>query len=122
MSYESEPKMRYSRPETRTSDRRAEPALHEPDELETDFEGALQRIADAVTDHLLRIKAVVGDRVIDPPWECLICGQASASLSGIMLHSSRHVANDETEPYPEDDFRRRIPAMIAANRAEHSDD
>lgn len=88
---------------------------HEPDDLEIDFERALQRIADAVAEQLLRIKAVVGDRSIDPPWECLICGKVTPSLSGIILHTQRHVANDETKPYPEDDFRRRIPALVAAS-------
>ena len=91
---------------------------HEPDELEVNFEAALERIADAVIDNLMRIKAVVGDRVIDPPWECLICGKASGTLSGIVLHANRHVANNETEPYPDDDFRRRIPALIAESRGE----
>ena len=89
--------------------------MHEPDDLEVDFEGALERIADAVADHLVRIKAVVGECVIDPPWECLICGKIASSLAGVVLHAERHISNGETEPYPNDDFRRRIPALIAAS-------
>ena len=92
-------------------------AHHEPDLLETDFEAAIEAIADAITERLLAIKAIVGEHTFDPPWECQICGKTSAWLSGIMLHASRHLEYDETTPYPADDFRRQIPKLIAESRA-----